>query len=84
MARRVEADGCLYGNLGKCLWLISQAMRSLVRNDYRNASAPSQTVDGRVLQVRIPVTATITFLICWGFVATGYKLAPKYAKWIFG
>lgn len=34
--------------------------------------------------VRIPVTAAITFLICWGFVATGYKMAPKSAKWIFG
>lgn len=34
--------------------------------------------------VRIPATATITFLICWGFVATGYKMTPKYAKWIFG
>lgn len=39
---------------------------------------------GVPVSVRIPVTATITFLICWGFVATGYKLAPKYAKWIFG
>lgn len=36
------------------------------------------------IAIRIPATATITFLFCWGFVATGYKMTPKYAKWIFG
>mgnify|MGYP002769698351 FL=1 len=36
------------------------------------------------VSVRIPATATITFFICWGFVALGYKIMPKYAKWIFG
>lgn len=37
-----------------------------------------------VLKLMAVFMATITFLICWGFVATGYRLAPKYAKWIFG
>lgn len=36
------------------------------------------------VSVRIPVTATIAFLLCWAFVATCYKMIPKYAKWIFG
>lgn len=39
---------------------------------------------GVPVSVRIPATATITFLICWGFVAIAYKMTPKYAKWIFG
>ena len=39
---------------------------------------------GVPVSVRIPATATITFLICWGFVAFAYKMTPKYAKWIFG
>lgn len=36
------------------------------------------------VSVRIPFTATIAFLLCWAFVATCYKMMPKYAKWIFG
>lgn len=36
------------------------------------------------VSVRIPVTATIAFLLCWAFVATCYKMMPKYTKWIFG
>lgn len=36
------------------------------------------------VSVRIPVTATIAFLLCWACVATCYKMMPKYAKWIFG
>ena len=36
------------------------------------------------VSIRIPVTATITFLICWSFVAICYKVKPQYAKWIFG
>ena len=39
---------------------------------------------GVPVSVRIPVTATITFFLCWGFVAVGYRMMPKYAKWIFG
>lgn len=39
---------------------------------------------GVPVSIRIPATATITFLICWGFVAIAYKMTPKYAKWIFG
>lgn len=36
------------------------------------------------VSLRIPVTAVIAFAISWAFVATGYKVAPKWAKWIFG
>lgn len=39
---------------------------------------------GVPVSVRIPATAAITFLICWSFVALGYKTMPKCAKWIFG
>ena len=39
---------------------------------------------GVPVSVRIPATAAITFLICWGFVALGYKTMPKCARWIFG
>ena len=39
---------------------------------------------GVPISVRIPVTATITFFLCWGFVAVGHRVMPKYAKWIFG
>lgn len=34
--------------------------------------------------VRIPATAVVTFLLCWGFVAACYRVMPKYARWIFG
>lgn len=36
------------------------------------------------ISLKIPVTAIIVFAICWAFVAIGYKLLPKGAKWIFG
>ncbi|MGN0229818.1 MAG: acyltransferase [Muribaculaceae bacterium] len=39
---------------------------------------------GVPVSVRIPVTATIAFLICWAVVAGCYKAAPRAAKWIFG
>lgn len=36
------------------------------------------------VSIRIPVTATITFLICWSVIALCYKVLPQYAKWVFG
>lgn len=34
--------------------------------------------------IKIPVTAIIVFLICWGIVSSFFKLLPKSSKWIFG
>lgn len=34
--------------------------------------------------LRIPVTALISFCICWAFVAVCYRIAPKCSRWIFG
>ena len=39
---------------------------------------------GVPVAIRIPITATLAFMICWMFVATCYRVIPKYAKWIFG
>lgn len=36
------------------------------------------------VSLRIPVTAIIAFVCCWGFVAACYKWAPKCAKKLFG
>ena len=36
------------------------------------------------VSLKIPVTATIVFLICWAVVALFYKLVPKASGWIFG
>lgn len=34
--------------------------------------------------VKIPVTAILVFMICWGMVAFFYKYVPRASKWIFG
>lgn len=34
------------------------------------------------VSIRMPVTATITFLICWSVIALCYKVLPQYAKWV--
>jgi surface polysaccharide O-acyltransferase-like enzyme len=36
------------------------------------------------ISIRIPITAAIVFLITWCFVATIYKLAPKFSRYVFG
>lgn len=36
------------------------------------------------ISLKIPITATIVFVICWAFVAICYKWSPKVSKWIFG
>lgn len=36
------------------------------------------------ISVKIPITATIVFLISWAFVAFCYRVIPKASKWIFG
>lgn len=36
------------------------------------------------ISLKIPVTAVIVFLICWGVVALSFRLFPKASKWVFG
>lgn len=33
---------------------------------------------------RIPVTAVISFAVCWGLISLCYRYAPKCSRWIFG
>lgn len=34
--------------------------------------------------LRIPVTGILVFFVSWGIVASVYRVAPKYARWIMG
>lgn len=66
-------------NIGKCSLGIYMVHYFIVGFGYAIADSM-----GVPVSVRIPVTATITFFLCWGFVAVGHRMVPKYAKWIFG
>lgn len=69
----------IFANITKCGLGIYMTHYFVVGFGYaiaRNLAVP--------VSMRIPVTATIAFLLCWAFVATCYKIAPKYAKWLFG
>ena len=66
-------------NISKCGLGIYLVHYFVVGFGYAIASSANVPV-----AIRIPVTAAITFLICWGFVGSIYRIMPKYAKWIFG
>lgn len=66
-------------NISKCGLGIYMVHYFVVGFGYAIASSANVPV-----AIRIPVTAAITFLICWGFVGSIYRIMPKYAKWIFG
>lgn len=68
-----------FANITKCGLGIYMAHYFVVGFGYAIAAHLAVPVS-----VRIPVTATIAFLLCWAFVAACYKLVPKCAKWIFG
>ena len=68
-----------FSNIAKCGLGIYMVHYFVVGFSYSIANTFSIPVS-----IRIPVTAIIVFIICWAFVATCYRFAPKSSKWIFG
>lgn len=78
---RVTSDRgiAIFANITKCGLGIYMVHYFVVGICYAIAEACAVPVS-----LRIPVTAFIAFMLCWAFVASCYKIAPKYSKWIFG